>query len=82
MREYFDNPMLLISVGDLAALDIEPPEMSLKAFKAIMKMQNMMGAEFAIMTTHYGIDLPVLAATVTRYVNDAPARIELGQRLL
>ena len=41
----------------------------------------MMGADFAIMTTHYGIDLPVLAETVARYVGNAGARAELRPRL-
>lgn len=80
--EYHSKPVLLLRVDELSTLTFEPPEVSAQAFTAIAKMQTYMGAEFAVMTMHYGIDLPVLAATVTRYVNDAPARIELGQRLL
>ena len=80
--EYHSNPVLLIAVPDLAAIAIEPASATARAFKAIAKMQTYMGAEFAIMSTHYGMDLPVLAAAVTRYASDAAARKELGQRLL
>ena len=80
--EYHSNPVLLIAVPDLAAIAIEPASATAGAFKAIAKMQTYMGAEFAIMSTHYGIDLPVLAAAVTRYASAAAARKELGQRLL
>ena len=80
--EYHSNPVLLLAVDDLASLLVEPPEARVKAYKAIAHSQTWMGAEFAIMTTHYGIDLPVLAATVRRYVTNTAARGELGQRLL
>jgi hypothetical protein len=79
--EYQSNPVLLIDVADGARLNIMPPEETARAMKAIAQSQAMMGADFAIMTTHYGIDLPVLGATVARYVQDASARAELRPRL-
>ena len=75
------NPVLLIAVDDLEAVVIEPPEAKALAYKAIAKNRMWMGYEFAIMTTHYGIDLPVLAATVNHYARDPSVRATLRQRL-
>jgi hypothetical protein len=79
--EYHSNPVLLISVANAAHLDIKPIEASGRAMQKIAQSQAWMGADFAIMTTHYGIDLPVLSATVARYVQDVSVRAELGPRL-
>lgn len=79
--EYHSNPVLLIAVADAAMLDITPPQARGRAIVAIAQRRGMMGADFAIMTTHYGIDLPVLAETVARYVGNAGARAELRPRL-
>ena len=72
--EFSGNPILLIAVNDVAALAISPPDARTAAYKSMAKSAAMFGAEFAIMTTHYGIDLPVLAAAVTHYARDAEAR--------
>lgn len=79
--EFNSNPVLLISVTDWTQLEIVPPDAAERAFKSIARTRAHMGAEFAIWTTQYGIDLPVLAAAVTRYATDAPARTELRARL-
>ncbi len=47
----------------------------------IARTQASMGADFVVMARHYGIDLPVLAATVARYVQDVAARADLRPRL-
>jgi hypothetical protein len=79
--EYHSNPVLLITVANAAHLDVMPPEESARAMKAIAQSQALLGADIAIMTLHYGIELPVLGATVARYVQDASARAELSPRL-
>lgn len=79
--DFHSNPVLLISVADPARIEIMPEGAQDRALKRIARTRTMMGTDFAVMTTHYGIDLPVLAATVVRYVEDAAARRELRPRL-
>ena len=71
------NPVLLIAIADADSLGIEPRQATGRAMKAIARSRSLMGADFMIMTTHYGIDLPVLADAIARYVNDVSARAEL-----
>lgn len=80
--ELADNPILLISVHDLAAVTITPPDAIANAAKTIARYEATYGANFMIMTTHYGIDLPVLTATIVRYATDPAARKELCRRSL
>jgi hypothetical protein len=79
--DYQSNPVLLICVADASRLAVEPPQSHAQAMKKIARMQTYMGADFAIMTTHYGIDLPTLASAVLRYATDAAARAGLRPRL-
>lgn len=79
--EYQSNPMLLVTVADPAALEIAPAKARGLAMRDIARARAWMGADFAVMTLHYGIALPLLAETVARYVNDAAARAELRPRL-
>ncbi len=79
--EYQSNPMLLITVAAPAELEIVPAKSRDLAMHDIARTGGLMGADFAVMTWHYGIALPVLAETVARYVNDATVRAELRPRL-
>ena len=79
--EFASNPVLLVTVSECAPLDFEPPEARDRAMREIGRTQAMMGADFAVMTQHYGIDLPVLAATVSHYTDDTAARTDLRPRL-
>jgi hypothetical protein len=79
--EYASNPMLLVTVADVGLIDIAPAEARTAALRDIGRARALMGADFAVMTTHYGIDLPLLAGTVARYVQDRDARAELRPRL-
>jgi hypothetical protein len=79
--EYASNPMLRLRVVDLDGLDIAPAEARAAALRDIARTQALMGAEFVVMTAQYGIDLPLLAGTVARYVQDRAARAELRPRL-
>jgi hypothetical protein len=80
--ELQDNPVLFMSVRDPTAIPIEPASATLKAMKAIGRNLGYTGAHFAIMTTRYGFDLPVLAAAVRRYAQDQAARAALRPRAL
>ncbi len=75
------NPLLLLFVRDLTCLDIAPPDELRRATTAIARTRQISGADFSIMTDHYGIDLPVLKAAITRYVNDVSARAALRPQL-
>jgi hypothetical protein len=79
--EFSSNPVLLVTVAERARLDIVPPEAQMRAMRDIGRTWAIMGADFAIMTAHYGIDLPVLAGTIARYAQDAAARADLRPRL-
>ncbi len=79
--EFHSNPVLLLFVRDLTCLDIAPPDELKRATKAIARTRSISGADLSIMTNHYGIDLPVLAAAIARYVNDVSARAELRAQL-
>jgi hypothetical protein len=75
--EWQRNPVLLLNVADSNALLIEPPEAAAEATRAIAKNIMWMGAHFAIVTTQYGFDLPVLAAALRRYAGESAARADL-----
>lgn len=79
--EYQNNPVVLIDVASPETLAIMPPSAAAKAMKAIGQSRAWLGADFAIMTTHYGIDRPVLAAALRRYASDASTRAGLGRLL-
>jgi hypothetical protein len=78
--ELQSNPVLLIAVADADRLAVDPPQAVGRAMKAIANSRALIGADFMIMTTHYGIDLPVLSDAIARYVNDVSARAELRHR--
>lgn len=79
--ELHSNPVLLIAVGDLTTLVIEPPGASGRAMKGIASTRSMTGTEFMIMTARYGIDLPVFSDAIARYAKDVSARTELHASL-
>ena len=76
--ELHSNPVLFIVVCDPGSLTVEPSSATPKAMKSIARSQGLMGADFAIMSAQYGIDLPVLSNAIARFVNDPLARKELG----
>lgn len=76
--ELHGNPMLLIVLADMAGIRIDPPDATPRVYKTMAQTQAMYGSHFAIMTSYYGIDLPVLAAAVRRYAGDPGSRAQLG----
>ncbi len=80
--EFHSNPVLLLAVADANALDIAPAHANARALKAMARCRDLMGCDFVIMSTRYGLDLPVLSDAITRYVNDAAARTELDPQLM
>ena len=74
-----NNPVVLVSV-DADAIAIVPAAHELKMLKQMGRTRGTFGADFAIMSTVYGIDAPVLLAALQRYVTEPESRREL-QRL-
>jgi hypothetical protein len=79
--ELSSNPVLLVSVADGSGLDIAPAAARAQALRDIGRTRALTGADFMVMPQHYGIALPLLAATIVRYVQDQSARAELRPRL-
>lgn len=79
--ELSSNAVLLLTLADPAQLDIVPAQARNRALRDIGTTQALMGADFMIMPRQYGIALPVLAATIARYVGEPAARAELRPRL-
>ena len=70
------NPVVLVSV-DAEAIDIQPAAHRPRLFKQMARSRSTVGADFAIMSTVYGIDAPVVLAALQRYVNEPESRREL-----
>lgn len=79
--EYHSNPVLLLDVHDAAAITAVPPDALARAMKAIATNRTWAGADFMVMTTQFGLDLPVLSETVLRYAQDQSARVSLQKRI-
>lgn len=77
--EMSSNPVVLVSV-DVEAIQIVPASQQLRLFKQMGRTRGTFGADFALMSTVYGIDAPVLLAALQRYVTEPESRQEL-QRL-
>lgn len=80
--EYNSNPLLLIWLLKLESVVAEPPAARARVLAHLIRNTAYLGAPIAIMTSQYGLDLPLLSAAVKRYASDPSARAELGQRLL
>ena len=76
-----NNPVVLVSV-DVQAIEILPASRQARLFKQIGRTRGTFGADFALMSTVYGIDAPVLLAALERYVADPASREELRYRPL
>lgn len=74
-----NNPIVLVSV-DAQALAVQPAAYQPRLSRQMARSRGAMGADFAIMSTVYGIDAPVLLAALQRYVTEPASRQEL-QRL-
>jgi uncharacterized membrane protein len=70
------NPIVLVLV-DAEAIDIQPAAHRPRLVKQMARSRGAVGADFAIMSTVYGIDAPVVLAALQRYVTEPSARQEL-----
>ncbi|MFG6460572.1 hypothetical protein ACG04Q_03245 [Roseateles sp. DXS20W] len=70
------HPLVLVSV-DAGAVQALPATHGPRLMKQMGRTHGQFGADFAIMTTAYGIDAPVLLAALRRYATQPAARQEL-----
>lgn len=75
--EIHSNPTVLVWV-DRQAVRSEPAAYLAKLHKQMDSSQRWLGADFAIMSSTYGIDAPVLLAALERYTASPEARDELA----
>jgi hypothetical protein len=80
--EYSGNPALFIWLHRDHAVEAQPPELNGKVMKLLAMNTGLIGAPVMLMTSRYGLDLPLLACAMERYVTDPSARAELSRRLL
>jgi hypothetical protein len=81
-NEMHSNPVITIGVIDRDALEITPSSMEAKARKILAGQSQWQWSPLIIFPMHYGIPAGVLAGAITRYVEDAGARRNLGSRQL
>lgn len=81
--EFNDNPVLRIWLRVGATIDVTPATETARAESDFVSNQAWMGAPITVVTSVYGIDLPVLLTAIERYVRDPASRAELdSSRLL
>jgi hypothetical protein len=77
--EYNRNPTLFIWLHRNDAVEVDPPEYKGKVLKRFTMTTRLMGAPVILMTSQYGLALPLLAQAMERYVAVPSARAELSR---
>lgn len=76
--ELHDNPVLLLRVADLASIRVDPPDARARVVARLSSNVAWIGAHVMVMTSHYGIELPLLVSAIERYVADPGQRRQLA----
>lgn len=76
--EYGRNPALFMWLDDPDACIVTPSGKRSAFTRSVKQSRDWVGCDLMLMTTHYGFDLPVLAAAIERYRSVGPARRELA----
>ena len=79
--EVSSNPLVLITVHDPDRVAVAPAEKTETLFKRIGSARAFYGADFAVATTHYGFDAPMLIAAIAKYAREPEARAALIRHL-
>src|ERR1700730_3283064 len=80
--EIHGNAALFIWLHEPGAVRAHPPERKAQAAKHLSANTRLVGAPFLLLTSQYGMDLPLLMQAVERYVSDPAARAELARNLV
>jgi hypothetical protein len=78
--EYHSNPVLLLWLDDLEAVQAKPPERHAKAIERMRSSERWVGAHVLLMPEQYGLELPLLLTALERYLAEPAARAELRPR--
>ncbi len=77
-----NNPAVFIRLRDYTSVVVRPNEQRGRALKRLAWNAGWAGASIVILTSNYGMDLPLFMAALERYLADPSARRELARRLL
>jgi len=80
--EMHDNPVLLLCVGDLDAIIVNPSSARARVIASLLSNLRWVGAHVMIMSSQYRIELPLLVSAIERYVRDPRSREGLAVRRL
>jgi hypothetical protein len=80
--EYNRNPALFIWLHRNDAVEVDPPEYKGKMLKRFATATGLIGAPVMLLTSQYGLALPLLAQAMERYITIPAARAELSRGLL
>src|ERR1700730_12421571 len=80
--EIHGNAALFIWLHEPGAVRAHPPERKAQAVKHLAANTRWVGAPVLLLTSQYGMDLPLLMQAVERYVSDPAARAELARKLV
>ena len=77
-----NNPAVFIRLHDYTGIIVHPNEQRERALKRLAWSAGWAGAPIVILTSNYGMDLPLFMAALERYLADPSTRAELARRLL
>ena len=75
--EVSGNPALFLWLESPEAFEVKPAAKQRGFLKQIGQWRGWIGADMVLLTTHYDMDLPVLAAAIDRFRTDFSSRAEL-----
>lgn len=76
--ELSSNPALLLWLDQPETFQVTPHDKQGKFLKYVAQCRGWVGADMFLVTTHFGIDLPILVGAIGRYVEDRAARATLA----
>jgi len=80
--EFHHNPAVFISLRDLGVVIAQLPQSGQQVMRHLRANLQWIGVPIMLMTSQYGMDLPVLMAALERYIADPSARTELSRKQL
>jgi hypothetical protein len=73
---------LFIWLHHADTVEVHPPQRKGKVMKRLAFNTRLVGAPVMLLTSRYGLALPLLAQALHRYMTDSSARAELSRRLV
>jgi hypothetical protein len=79
--EISSNAALFLVLSRPGDLQTSPPQAPARIARILKRNLDWQGAHLVVLTSNYGLDLPLFAQALERYVRDPESRAELGRRL-